>query len=161
MTASRTEPSSRTAAVVLAAGLGTRMRSRTPKILHPLCGRPMLAYVLDAWDEAVAEHASTSVADPANAPRPVVVYSPPTAAVSEAFDGRAAFALQDEPRGTGDAVRAALAAVPDDIADFQKFNAVYAGFWPDPPPARSTFQVAALPRGAQVEIEAIAVRNRG
>jgi 2-iminobutanoate/2-iminopropanoate deaminase len=47
------------------------------------------------------------------------------------------------------------------IADFQKFNAVYAGFWPDPPPARSTFQVAALPRGAQVEIEAIAVRNRG
>ena len=48
-----------------------------------------------------------------------------------------------------------------DIADFQKFNAVYAGFWPDPPPARSTFQVAALPRGAQVEIEATAVRNRG
>jgi 2-iminobutanoate/2-iminopropanoate deaminase len=48
-----------------------------------------------------------------------------------------------------------------DIADFQKFNAVYAGFWPDPPPARSTFQVAALPRGAQVEIEAIAARRRG
>jgi len=48
-----------------------------------------------------------------------------------------------------------------DIADFQKFNAVYAGFWPDPPPARSTFQVAALPRGAQVEIEATAVRKRG
>jgi 2-iminobutanoate/2-iminopropanoate deaminase len=48
-----------------------------------------------------------------------------------------------------------------DIADFQKFNAVYAGFWPDPPPARSTFQVAALPRGARVEIEATAVRKRG
>ena len=48
-----------------------------------------------------------------------------------------------------------------DINDFQKFNAVYAPFWPDPPPARSTFQVAALPRGAQVEIEAIAARNRG
>ena len=46
-----------------------------------------------------------------------------------------------------------------DIADFQKFNAVYAGFWPDPPPARSTFQVAALPRAARVEIEAIAVRK--
>ncbi len=29
------------------------MRSRTPKILHPLCGRPMLAYVLDAWDDAL------------------------------------------------------------------------------------------------------------
>ena len=38
-----------TAAVVLAAGLGTRMKSATPKVLHPLCGRPMLAYVLDAW----------------------------------------------------------------------------------------------------------------
>jgi 2-iminobutanoate/2-iminopropanoate deaminase len=48
-----------------------------------------------------------------------------------------------------------------DINDFQRFNAVYAPFWPDPPPARSTFQVAALPRGAQVEIEAIAVRPRG
>ena len=48
-----------------------------------------------------------------------------------------------------------------DINDFQKFNAVYAPLWPDPPPARSTFQVAALPRGARVEIEAIAVHNRG
>ena len=43
------EPSTGTVAVVLAAGLGTRMRSRCPKVLHPLCGRPMLAYVLDAW----------------------------------------------------------------------------------------------------------------
>ena len=47
-----------------------------------------------------------------------------------------------------------------DINDFARFNAVYAPLWPDPPPARSTFQVAALPRGAQVEIEAVAVRNR-
>jgi bifunctional UDP-N-acetylglucosamine pyrophosphorylase/glucosamine-1-phosphate N-acetyltransferase len=101
----------------MAAGLGTRMKSGTPKVLHALCGRPMLAYVLDAWDEAVAEHASTSAADPANAPQPVVVYSPPTAAITEAFDGRAGFALQDEPRGTGDAVRAALATVPSDIAE--------------------------------------------
>jgi bifunctional N-acetylglucosamine-1-phosphate-uridyltransferase/glucosamine-1-phosphate-acetyltransferase GlmU-like protein len=61
-------------------------------------------------DEAVAEHASTTWRS-ANAAA-VVVYSPPTAAVSEAFDGRAAFALQDEPRGTGDAVRAALAPSP-------------------------------------------------
>jgi 2-iminobutanoate/2-iminopropanoate deaminase len=48
-----------------------------------------------------------------------------------------------------------------DINDFAKFNAVYARFWPDPPPARSTFGVAALPRGARVEIEAIAARTRG
>ena len=47
-----------------------------------------------------------------------------------------------------------------DINDFAAFNAVYARFMPDPPPARSTFAVAALPRGAAVEIEAIAVRPR-
>ena len=47
-----------------------------------------------------------------------------------------------------------------DIADFATFNAIYAGFFPDPPPARSTFQVAALPKGAHVEVEAIAVRDR-
>src|SRR4029079_6312305 len=35
-------------AVVLAAGEGTRMRSSTPKVLHPLCGRPMLLHVLDS-----------------------------------------------------------------------------------------------------------------
>ena len=48
-----------------------------------------------------------------------------------------------------------------DINDFGTFNSVYAKFWPDPPPARSTFGVAALPRGARVEIEAIAVRSKG
>ena len=46
-----------------------------------------------------------------------------------------------------------------DIADFEKVNAVYSRFVGDPPPARSTFQVAALPRGARVEIEAIAIRG--
>jgi len=45
-----------------------------------------------------------------------------------------------------------------DIGDFAAFNAAYAGFFPDPPPARSTFAVAALPKGAQVEIEAVAKR---
>ena len=43
-----------TVAVVLAAGLGTRMQSALPKVLHPLCGRPMLAYVLDAWTSTEA-----------------------------------------------------------------------------------------------------------
>ena len=47
-----------------------------------------------------------------------------------------------------------------DINDFATFNGIYARFWPDPPPARSTFGVAALPRGARVEIEAIAVRPK-
>ena len=48
-----------------------------------------------------------------------------------------------------------------DINDFAAFNGVYIKFMPDPPPARSTFQVAALPRGGIVEIEAIAARPEG
>jgi 2-iminobutanoate/2-iminopropanoate deaminase len=47
-----------------------------------------------------------------------------------------------------------------DINDFNAFNAVYTRFMTDPAPARSTFQVAALPKGGRVEIEAIAVRSR-
>ena len=47
-----------------------------------------------------------------------------------------------------------------DIDDFAAVNAVYATFMADPPPARSTFAVGALPKGARIEIEAIAVRAR-
>ncbi len=95
-------------AVILAAGLGTRMHSTTPKVLHPMCGRPMLAYVLDAWAGADSD---------TGAALPVIVYSPAVASVKEAFAERATFALQAEPRGTGDAVRAALAAIPGDAAE--------------------------------------------
>jgi bifunctional UDP-N-acetylglucosamine pyrophosphorylase/glucosamine-1-phosphate N-acetyltransferase len=80
------------------------MRSRTPKVLHPLCGRPMLAYVIDAATAATGR-------------RPVVVYSPATAAILDAFEGTVDFALQAEPVGTGDAVRAGLAALPEDATE--------------------------------------------
>jgi 2-iminobutanoate/2-iminopropanoate deaminase len=46
-----------------------------------------------------------------------------------------------------------------DIGDFAAVNAVYGRFMPDPPPARSTFAVGALPKGARIEIEAIARRE--
>ena len=88
--------------VVLAAGLGTRMKSRKPKVLHELCGRPMLAYVLAAAVETCHR-------------RPLVVYSPATAEVAEVFAAEADFALQQEPRGTADAVRAALDAAPESV----------------------------------------------
>jgi bifunctional UDP-N-acetylglucosamine pyrophosphorylase/glucosamine-1-phosphate N-acetyltransferase len=101
-------PPRSTAAVVLAAGLGTRMRSATPKVLHELCGRPMLAYVLDAWAEASPSGPEA---------RPIIVYSPPVEAVREVFATRATFALQAEPRGTGDAVRAVMASIPEDAAE--------------------------------------------
>ena len=45
-----------------------------------------------------------------------------------------------------------------DIADFAAFNGVYAKYFPENPPARSCFQVAALPMGAKIEVEVIAVR---
>lgn len=46
-----------------------------------------------------------------------------------------------------------------DMAEFAAMNAVYAEFFASVPPARSTVQVAGLPRGARVEIEAMAVRE--
>ncbi len=89
--------------MILAAGLGTRMRSRIPKVLHPLCGRPMLAYVLDAW-QAAGEDAT------------VVVVSPATEAVRAVLHEDVRIALQASPKGTGDAVRAALTEVAEDAA---------------------------------------------
>ena len=90
--------------VVLAAGLGTRMKSRKPKVLHDLCGRPMLDYVLDAAREVSNR-------------RPLVIYSPATSVVAETFAAEADFVLQPEPRGTADAVRAAMEVVPEDVSE--------------------------------------------
>jgi 2-iminobutanoate/2-iminopropanoate deaminase len=57
----------------------------------------------------------------------------------------------------GDVVRTTIYLA--DIADFGAVNVVYARFMPDPPPARSTFAVGALPKGGLVEIDAIARRR--
>ena len=58
--------------------------------------------------------------------------------------------------GFADVVRTTIYLA--DIGDFADVNGVYGRFMPDPPPARSTFAVAALPKGARIEIEATAVR---
>lgn len=60
--------------------------------------------------------------------------------------------------GFGDVVKTTLFLA--DIGDFATVNAIYGRFMPDPPPARSTFAVGALPKGALVEVEAIAARSR-
>ena len=60
--------------------------------------------------------------------------------------------------GWGDVVKTTIFLV--DMADFATVNAIYGRFMSDPPPARSTVGVAALPKGARVEIEVIA-RLRG
>jgi bifunctional UDP-N-acetylglucosamine pyrophosphorylase/glucosamine-1-phosphate N-acetyltransferase len=88
------EMTTNVAAVVMAAGLGTRMRSELPKHLHPLLGRRMVDWVV--------ESARAVEADPV-----VVVVAPDRA---DAFPGLTV-AVQQEPRGTGDAVAAAHEAL--------------------------------------------------
>jgi bifunctional UDP-N-acetylglucosamine pyrophosphorylase/glucosamine-1-phosphate N-acetyltransferase len=83
------------AVVVLAAGLGTRMKSDVPKVLHEVCGRPMLSYVIDAALSVSPE-------------RVVVVTGPDQDAVAEIMPVGCERAVQQERRGTGDAVRAGL-----------------------------------------------------
>jgi bifunctional UDP-N-acetylglucosamine pyrophosphorylase/glucosamine-1-phosphate N-acetyltransferase len=78
------------AAVVLAGGLGTRMRSGTPKHLHPLLGRRLVDWVAEAARGL--------------GPEPLVVVTAPDYA--DAFDG-VEVAVQAAPRGTGDALNAA------------------------------------------------------
>ena len=88
--------------VVMAAGQGKRMRSSTPKVLHAIAGRPMLAHVLDA---------ARTIAPAAVAV--VVGHGGDDVERMLAAPGLA-FVRQDPPRGTGDAVRVALAALPRD-----------------------------------------------
>ena len=77
--------------VILAAGLGTRMKSATIKILHRAAGRPIIDYVLDL------------AADLTDAP-PVMVVGHQRDAVQQAVAGRARFAVQEQQLGTGHAV---------------------------------------------------------
>jgi bifunctional UDP-N-acetylglucosamine pyrophosphorylase/glucosamine-1-phosphate N-acetyltransferase len=77
--------------IILAAGLGTRMKSATIKILHRAAGRPIIDYVLDL------------AADLSPAP-PVMVVGYQRDAVQEAIGPRARYAVQDQQLGTGHAV---------------------------------------------------------
>src|SRR4051794_28957926 len=80
-------------AVVLAAGEGTRMHSATPKVLHPLCGRPLVVWPLLAAREAGATK--------------VVVVDNPKRRLAEHLPAWTDVAVQEQPLGTGDAVKAA------------------------------------------------------
>jgi bifunctional UDP-N-acetylglucosamine pyrophosphorylase/glucosamine-1-phosphate N-acetyltransferase len=90
------------AAIILAAGSGTRMQSAIPKVMHPVAGRPMVAHVLTAL--APLEPAAV-----------VVVIGSRMDAVARAV-APAATVVQDPPLGTGDAVRAGLAALSPGLA---------------------------------------------
>jgi bifunctional UDP-N-acetylglucosamine pyrophosphorylase / glucosamine-1-phosphate N-acetyltransferase len=93
---------SRFAAVILAAGEGTRMKSAIPKAMHPVAGQPMIAHVLDA----------VRTLTPAAT---VVVIGPRMDAVARLV-ASAETAIQDPPLGTGDAVRAALGMLDGRLA---------------------------------------------
>ncbi len=89
------------AVVILAAGKGKRMRSKTPKVLHPLLGRPMVRYPVEAAKESGAE-------------RVVVVIGHQAEAVKEALkDAGVAFALQEVPLGTAHALAQAKPLLED------------------------------------------------
>jgi bifunctional UDP-N-acetylglucosamine pyrophosphorylase / glucosamine-1-phosphate N-acetyltransferase len=88
------------AAVVMAGGLGTRMRSATPKHLHPILGRRMVDWILEAVRPL--------------GPDPLVVIASPDS--RDAF-GDVPVAVQEQALGTGDAVRSAREAVGEGARD--------------------------------------------
>jgi bifunctional UDP-N-acetylglucosamine pyrophosphorylase/glucosamine-1-phosphate N-acetyltransferase len=90
------------AAVLMAGGLGTRMKSATPKHLHPILGRRMVDWIVEAGRSAGAE--------------PLVVVASP--ATKDVFAGSGlTVAVQPEALGTGDAVRCAREALATNEGD--------------------------------------------
>ncbi|MGB3375261.1 MAG: bifunctional UDP-N-acetylglucosamine diphosphorylase/glucosamine-1-phosphate N-acetyltransferase GlmU [Microbacterium sp.] len=93
------------AIIVLAAGQGTRMKSRLPKVLHPIGGRPLVGHVLSTARSLGAQHIEVVVRHE----RDQVV-----AALAEQYPD-AVFVDQDDVPGTGRAVQVALDALPSDF----------------------------------------------
>lgn len=92
------------ASIILAAGKGTRMKSRYPKVLHKICGQPMVRHVIDAAREAGVENN-------------IVVIGHGAESVKETLAGQANFAVQSEQLGTGHAVMQAEEALKDFAGD--------------------------------------------
>lgn len=96
--------------VILAAGKGTRMKSATPKVLHPLCGRPMLEWVLDQAAELDPERVVVVVghqaADVEAAARKAVA--------GGTLEDRLRTVVQEPQLGTGHAVACAVPELGDD-----------------------------------------------
>ncbi|MFB9324367.1 bifunctional UDP-N-acetylglucosamine diphosphorylase/glucosamine-1-phosphate N-acetyltransferase GlmU [Paenibacillus aurantiacus] len=88
-------------AIVLAAGQGKRMKSKLYKVLHPVCGKPMVGHVLQTVKEAACE-------------RTVVVVGHGAEAVQAYVGDGAEFVLQETQLGTGHAVRQAEALLGDE-----------------------------------------------
>jgi len=91
------------AIIVLAAGQGTRMKSRLPKVLHPISGRPLVGHVLTTASRLGADHIEVVVRHERDQVVEVISAQYPEATIVD----------QDEIPGTGRAVEVALDAIPD------------------------------------------------
>ncbi|MEO1252622.1 MAG: bifunctional UDP-N-acetylglucosamine diphosphorylase/glucosamine-1-phosphate N-acetyltransferase GlmU [Pseudomonadota bacterium] len=90
-----------TAAIILAAGKGSRMASDKPKVMHEIGARPMLAHVIDAAQRLNPERLALVIGDGGEA----------IAECARSSAGDIAVAVQSPPMGTGDAVRQAMPAL--------------------------------------------------
>lgn len=99
-----------TAVLVLAAGAGTRMRSDTPKVLHTLGGRSMLAHVIHAIAKVAPRHLVVVVGQDREKVTPAIE------ALATELGRPIDIAVQKQQLGTGHAVGCGLAALPDDFA---------------------------------------------
>lgn len=81
--------------IILAAGMGTRMKSKVPKVLHKVCGKPLSKWVIDASKEAGAD-------------RVCAVVGHKSELVKETIGDVCEYALQSEQKGTGHAVMQAI-----------------------------------------------------
>ena len=96
------------AVLVLAAGAGTRMRSDTPKVLHTLAGRSMLAHALHAVAKVAPQHLVVVVGQDRAKVAPAI------AELAGELGRTIDTAVQDQQLGTGHAVGCGLAALPED-----------------------------------------------
>lgn len=84
--------------IIMAAGMGTRMKSEMPKVIHRICGKPIVSYVIDEAKKAGADSVCTIVGHKADMVKDVV---------GDVCD----YALQAEQKGTGHAVMQAIDAI--------------------------------------------------
>ncbi len=91
----------KTMAIVMAAGLGKRMKSKLYKVLHPVCGKPMVRHVIDAIKSA-------------NIDRTVVVVGHGAEAVKQLLGDEVEYAMQEQQLGTGHAVMQAESLLKDE-----------------------------------------------
>lgn len=95
--------------LILAAGEGTRMRSSTPKVLHPIAGRPLVEHAVRAAAGLAPQHLVVVIGHGRDAVRAELDR------VGEALGREVATAVQEEQKGTGHAVSCALAELPEGL----------------------------------------------